>query len=424
MQDVCDPASEFTRSEVLPVKMKRSALCLACLLLLAPLLIRAWQLLPMDRQPMIERKYAGWSGVLRLWVFEGWPCGSGSASSWLNRCVARFEKERPGVYVQPQYVDPDALADFLTGGIEPPDMLLFPPGLLRSPEGLAPLETPAALRPNLARLGLWGETPFAMPVAMGGYMWAWNPGLIDDIPADWRECDGVLAAPEPETWRRWDAALLALCAGRRAARTQSGTEEGKPALPGMDLGLELPEAPAPAATPAPDDAVVPCRLSADFEFSEDAWRRFANGEAAATPVTQREIHRLQRLSELGKGPDWRLRPADAPFTDQLLFLGIVARGEADERPSLCRKFLDCLLSPECQGELCRVGAFAVTNAPSGYLAGDPLAELDAALRADRLAAPNCFDADWPRAAEVIVRKFIDGEAESTALWRRLRLVLG
>lgn len=227
MQDVFDPATEFMRSEVLTLKPKRSALCLACLLLLAPLLIRAWQVLPLDRQPLIEKKYASWSGVLRLWVFEGWPCGAGSVSSWLNRCVASFEKDHPGVYVQPQYVDSDALADFYDSGIQPPDMLLFPPGLLRSPEGLVPVGPPAAVRPELTRFGLWEGTACATPVAMGGYMWAWNPALIDDIPADWRECDGELAVPEPEIWRRWDAALLALCAGRRAARDDGDIGESE-----------------------------------------------------------------------------------------------------------------------------------------------------------------------------------------------------
>ena len=424
MQDVFDPATEFMRSEVLTLKPKRSALCLACLLLLVPLLIRAWQVLPLDRQPLIEKKYAGWSGVLRLWVFEGWLCGAGSVSSWLNRCVAGFEKDHPGVYVQPQYVDSDTLADFYDSGIQPPDMLLFPPGLLRSPEGLVPVGPPAAVRPELTRFGLWEGTACATPVAMGGYMWAWNPALIDDIPADWRECDGELAVPEPETWRRWDAALLALCAGRRAARGDGDIGESETLLPGMDLGLELPETPVPAATAAPDAAVVPCRLPAGFAFDGDAWRSFINGEAAAMPVTQREIRRLQQLSEQGRGPDWQLRPADTPFTDQLLVLGISARAEGDERPALCRKFLDCMLGPECQGDLCRVGAFGVTDAPSGYLAGDPLAALDASLRTDGLLAPNCFDTEWPDVAKNIVREFIDGSAESTALWRQLEDVLG
>ncbi len=405
------------------MKIKHSALCLACLLLLAPLLIHARQILPLDRQPLIEKKYAGWSGVLRLWVFEGWPCGTGSASLWLNRCVARFEKGHPGVYVQPQYMEPDVLADFLDSGIEPPDMLLFPPGLLRSPEELVPLEPLAAPRPDLARLGQWEGMTFAAPVAMGGYMWAWNPGLIDDIPTDWRKCDETLAVPKPETWRRWDAALLALCAGRRAARGDSDTEETEPILPGMDLGLELSETPAPTSTPVPSDATVPCRLPAGFDFSEDAWRRFVNGEVAAMPVTQREIYRLQHLSELGRGPDWRLRPADAPFTDQVLFLGIVARGEGDERPALCRQFLDCLLAPECQSELCRIGAFSVTDAPSGYLAGDPLAALDVSLRVDGLVASKCFDDDWPRITEAIVREFVDGTTESTVLWSRLKAAI-
>ena len=70
----------------------RFALCLSCLLLLIPLLIHARRVLPTDTQRLVEQKYAGWSGVLRLWVFEGWSGGSESIASWLNRRIERFEK--------------------------------------------------------------------------------------------------------------------------------------------------------------------------------------------------------------------------------------------------------------------------------------------------------------------------------------------
>ena len=106
----------------------RSALCLMCLLLLVPLLVRAWRVIPLDNQPLVAEKYAGWSGVLRLWVFESWAGNSGGLAAWLNRCAARFEKSHAGVYVQPQFVDADTLADFNDDDMPSPDMLLFPTG--------------------------------------------------------------------------------------------------------------------------------------------------------------------------------------------------------------------------------------------------------------------------------------------------------
>ena len=399
------------------MKRARLALSALCLALLAPLLVHAWRVLPLDNRPLVAEKYAGWSGVLRLWVFEGWQSGSGSLSAWLNDCVARFERRHPGVYIQPRAVDAGAIADFAGSGILPPDLMLFPPGLLDGPEGLAPLKAPANLRPALAGCGTWGGTTYAVPVAMGGYLWAWNAALTDSIPASWREAGATPAVPEPEPWRRWDAALLALCAGRRA---ETAPEDGGAAeLPGIDLGLGARETPAPAATPAPEGALLPCRLPGDFSFDGDAWRRFANGEAAAMPVTQREIRRLQALSEQGKGPDWRLSPGGAAFTDQLLCLAVVDKPGAEARRALCAELAAWLLEDECQGALAQAGAFPVTDAPSGYPAGDPLAEMDAALRDAALVAPNCLDTGWPETAEWIVRDFISGSGESPSLWRAL-----
>lgn len=388
-------------------------------MLLVPLLIRAWRVLPVDSAPLVAEKYAGWSGVLRLWVFEGWESGTGSLTGWLNRCVAGFEKAHPGVYVQPQAVDADAVAGFADSGIRPPDMLLFPPGALASPEGLAALKVPDGLRAELARCGIWGDALYAAPVAMGGYAWAWNRALIDGIPGTWRDGEAALAAPPPEPWRNWSAALLALCSGRYAAAAEAGGERNDIELPGVDLGLSGAATPAPSPTPAPNAATLPCRLPEGFAFDGDAWARFTNGEAAAMPVTQREVRRLEALSGQGRGPDWQLSPGSGAFTDQLLCLAVTARDGADERQALCREFLSHLLSDACQGDLASAGAFSVTGVSSGYAAGDPLAKLEAALASPGLVAPNCFDQNWPKDAEAIVRVFVDNSAEPSALWRGL-----
>ncbi|MBR1822147.1 MAG: hypothetical protein IJ769_11085 [Clostridia bacterium] len=399
------------------MRKPRSALCALCLALLVPLLIHAWHILPIDNAPLVAEKYAGWSGVLRLWVFEGWQSGAGSLSAWLNKCIARFEKRHPGVYVQPQTVEAGALSNLNDTGILPPDMLLFPPGVLDSPRGLLPLTAPDALRTELAHCGAWNGATYAVPVAMGGYIWAWNTALIDGIPGSWREIDAALAVPEAEPYRHWEAALLALCAGRYAKTPAEVETQSDIELPGMDLGLTAPETPAPRSTPEVAGETLPCRLPADFSFDGDAWRRFINGEAAALPVTQREVRRLQALSDQGKGPDWRLSATGAAFTDQLQCLSVVSKPDADAQRQLCLEFLDCLLEDESQGALGQAGAFSVTGALSGYPSTDPLAQMEAVLRGTGLAAPNCFDMAWPKSAESIVRKFIDDAAESSALWQ-------
>ena len=143
-----------------------------------------------------------------------------------------------------------------------------------------------------------------------------------------------------------------------------------------------------------------------------------NGEAAAIPVTQREVRRLQALSDRGRGPEWRLTGSVRRFTDQLLSLALVDGPRDDGRRQLCERFLECLLEEESQGELWRAGAFGVTDAPSGYPAQDPLAQMDAALRSGGLCAPNSFDRRWASGVEAIVREWISDSAEYPLLWRR------
>lgn len=403
----------------------RSALCLLCLLLLIPVLSLSRRMLPLDTRPLVEEKYAGWSGVLNLWIYEGWPCGSQNLSPWLNPCITAFEKAHPGVYVQPQFVDAGAITTINESGILPPDMLLFPPDLLATPEGLMSLAVPHELRPALRRCGVWDGITHAVPVAMGGYLWAWNSDLIDAIPDSWRGAEAVLSVPAPESWRRWDAALLALCSGRYAPPDPDAVPKPTPSVVGeMDLGLEGEAASAPTPSPEPrQGAMLSRRLPAGFRYDEDAWRHFINGESAAMPVTQREIRKLQALLEQGKGPQWQLSSGDNAFTDQLLALSIVDRTENADRKKLCAEFLAWLLSDACQSTLYRASIFAVTDAPSGYGPSDPLALMDRALRDPGLSVPGIFDGQWVSGAEAIVRKFISDLEDAPVLWTRLRNVL-
>jgi len=403
----------------------RVCLCLLCLLLLIPALLQARRILPLDTRPLVAEKYAGWTGVLNLWVYEGWPCGSGGISPWLNQCISAFEKAHTGVYVQPQFVDAGAITTMNDSGIIPPDMLLFPPDLLATPKGLTPLENAGGVRATLSRCGEWNKAIYAVPVALGGYLWAWNTGLIDAIPGSWRDADAVLSVPAPESGRRWDAALLALCSGRYAPPEPGILPETTPSPVGeVDLGLIGAASPIPTLLPTPrPDATQTRRLPAGFQYDGDAWRHFVNGESAAMPVTQREVRRLQGLSDQGKGPQWQLGPGDAAFTDQLLGLAVMDRPVSDPRRSLCMDFLAWLLSEDCQSSLSHASAFAVTEASSGYAASDPLAVMDAALRDPSLAAPRFFDDRWTTRAEEIVREFISDTRDAPDLWRDLRRCL-
>ena len=136
-----------------------SLLCAVCVAAAIPGALWLHSRLPVDVQPLIEVKYGGWSGVLRLWVCEGWA--SGRCAGWLNRCIAAYEKSRPGVYVQPQYVDVDAIASLDESGIALPDLVLMPPGTGADARWFIPLAPDLRLREGLP--GSIGE-PLALPV--------------------------------------------------------------------------------------------------------------------------------------------------------------------------------------------------------------------------------------------------------------------
>ena len=165
---------------------------------------------------------------------------------------------------------------------------------------------------------------YAVPVALGGYAWA----AVGETPVDRRA--RAAAAPDDEPYRCWSAATLALCALSRERR-RSKTPEST------------------SACPRP--------------------RRRKGEGGSAEPVTQREIARLERLREQGRGEDWRIEGA-AAFTDQALMMSVVANG--GERRRWRRRSRCALLEPDCQTALSSRGMFGVTGEPSGYAANMPL----------------------------------------------------
>lgn len=383
------------------MRKARTIICLVVLALTIPAAVTLRRALPPNRQPMIERKYGGWSGVLRLWVREGWQ---GGCAAWLNRCISTYERQHPGVYVQPEYVDAGALT---AEGMPSPDLILFPPGALDG-DGLATLDIDAPLRNGLPRDNR------AAPIMLGGYLWACNADLLPGgIPGSWREAGVSIAVPENDADRQWGAALLALCSSKYSDAQAGPTDAPRGEI---ELGLTRDD-----ATPAPPSArgTLSCRLPEDFAFSVDAWQAFINGEAAAMPVTALEIRKLQALSDQGKGPDWRLAAAgDEAFTDQVLYISAFEQDDT-EKLVLCQAFIEHLLTDDCQGMLRLIGACSATGADSGYAAGDDLRQIEQLLSDRPLVVPASFDTAWRSDAEAIVREFTDHDGEAAALLGRL-----
>lgn len=320
------------------MKKARCALCWAVILLCLPGILISAGRLPPDNRPLVAKKYDGWSGVLRIWAFEGWA-ETGAPGGWVRRCAAAFEKAHGGVYIEIKSVSAEDVRALGREGVVPPDMVLFPPGLMDSAAGLAPV---GALPVRGSLLG--AGQGFAAPVALGGYGWAVNA-----------ESEGT-AVPADEEWRSWSRAAAAL------GKPEASVEEIEFEPPGIDLGL-----PASASV-------------------SDPLKEFMNGRLGAVMVTQREIARLNRLGDQGRGPAWTLRPGT--WTDQILYMAVPANG--GERQRLAMEFLQHLLSDECQRQLTYAGLFPVTDAAAGYSPGGAMERMDAALRSDRLAVEPAF----------------------------------
>ena len=344
--------------------MKRllQLLCLLAAAALLPAALLVSRCLPADSHPYVEKKYAGWSGVLRAWVCAEWSCG-GSFTRWLNGCAAEFEKSHDGVYLEFTPVSADALRGTGENGIRPPELVLFSPGAFDGPSKLAPLLALDALRSELRDIG----GGVACPVAMGGYIWVYNRQLTSGAPSPGEP----VALPADDGARSFSAAAVALLSGAPADEVTG--EEEAPEI-GLDLGL-----------PASADA-----NASGLTVAEDALDRFIDGELPALAVSQTELARLIRLRDAGRGPDWACAASGrAAYTDQLLFAGLVAQEE--DRLALAKEFIAFLLGSDAQRALANIGAFSVTGERI-HDGLSPYAELDALLNGRELLIPGPWSA--------------------------------
>ena len=356
-----------------------------CILLAAAVVLAAARLapsLPGNARTYIERKYAGWNGVLHAWVYEGDGCGGSSLLGWLGKCAAAFEKANAGVYIEFEQVPAEKIL-FLNSAKLKPDLIFFPPGLLSTADGLAEINDDL-LRPELRGLG----GGHALPVAMGGYIWAVNPDA--DLQA--------VALPADTVSGKYSAA--AICLLQDSGETEAPIPEYE-----LDIGL---------AASAMESGIL---------IDENAFARFRNGEFRQVLVSQRELAKLISLRSEGKGVNWQLEGGgDYVYTDQFLYAAILKNNTADAgaRAALCSNFLHSMLADEMQKQLAGRGAFPVTEVWA-HAGGSALAKLEAQLRRGRLIAPGCFSEYWNADPGSIVRDFTRGSFSQAEALRRLML---
>lgn len=364
-------------------------LCLICVLALVLAAARIFPRLPADSQPYVEKKYAGWNGVLRGWICSQWCCG-GSFVRWLNACAAGFEKRHEGVYLEFTEVDAAAMAGMGDSSIRPPELVLFSPGAGPDVSRLLPIDAHASLNCGSDR---------ALPVAMGGYIWVYNRSLCDGAPSV-DELNPLTLLPD-DPGRNYSAAAVALLSGNADA-----DEEIVLTDPGLDLGLP-----------------TMAEVGAELIQSADALTDFINGELPYLIVTQAELARLIRLRDAGRGPDWACAATgDYACGDQLLLLGVVEQSDESgaQRESLAAEFAAYLLSEDCQKKLADIGGFAVTDVQL-YSSLSAYAPMEALLRSRSLAVPDAFSEHSIQNAGDIVRQFLRGQLDAGSALAQLGL---
>lgn len=330
--------------------------------------VRALDGLPADNAPQVREKYDTWSGVLRVWVCADWQVGTGSLERWLNTCAAAFEKSQNGVYINVQLVPADAIRQFQTTGINPPDMIVYPPGLLESADGLYPFSVPADFKPGLETVGGAPEARHAAPLLTDAHLWIYHPGKYKTLPADM--ADVSAACRESDL-----PALVCLNAGLRPAEGQART------LPGVDIGLSG----GPTATPLPEGTIA-CRVGEDFLISEAAYDLYKNGEVDAF------VGDLSDILRISQRHDWAgAVTGTAAYADDLALISIVQKGgpRAEERAALCESYIGALLY-QGQALAAKAGALPVVRGAGAY-AGDPaLFPVEAALENLEHICPPAF----------------------------------
>ena len=375
----------------------------------------------------VQERYQSWTGVLRVWRCEGWQSGSGSLTSWLNSCIASFEKRHAGVYVQLIDVSEEEMRAYSMDMPNPPDLLIWAPGMRETPQGLLELTGQYELLDSLQEAGRWEGRRYAVPAALGGYALAINSQLLPSTPHDWREAQVVESRKSASTKQTaqaelfdmpvdtrsnsWSAAVISMFAGNAAQQGENGMRVGDGIDLGLSTSLQVQETPVPETEFRPN--VLPAPLPSKFAERKSVYADFTGGYLAVMPVTQREIRRLEVLA---KAPDWRVEAIGLPFTDQMALLSVidVQRSDAAERQALCLELIDLMLSEAMQKKLTTSRAFPVREIGLLYPSNRAMSAVESALKSENLLISPAFGSEWREEASRHMAGLEAGESTQAA----------
>lgn len=339
--------------------MLRRVVCVLCTVLCALLVAGAPYIasnLPVPPEGMAALPYEGWSGVIRLRVYQGFRTGTGSLVPWLNSCLSTYEKRHSGVYVQVETVSLQTFSTLSTDEV-PPDMVIFTPGALDNASCLEKLDISAAgISEGLIEACIWNGECRALPLCYGGYGILLN---MDDMPL-------LPTADE------WGSAISAQY--RAATRTKKAHyalqvpgEGGWPDAARNLLG----------ALPETGEQMPPDYLNCSMV---KAWSDFKNGIAACIPASQWHLRQLYLLDCDGKAPNYTFYPSENGYTDQYFAAGVVAGSSKDHaaRSRVCRDIIGYLMGEEAQSRLSLALAMPARADMNLYRNAGDMAALEAA----------------------------------------------
>ena len=320
---------------------RRSVICLVGLALTA-----AAVLLLLSAPPRGERLPGAESAggrLVRVWMVSS----VGGGESWLRACLKDWEAAHPGVMTYLRTVSAEELAreDAVL-----PDILLYTPGNLTTPEALfTPLSGAEGIREPLLRCGRWRGQQYGLPLCYGGYVLAID-GALEPLHA---------ATPAPTT-------LLG-----RPAVTASPDATATPGFPlaaaqQTDTPLVCPRGAAGftlACLLTPEERPA---LSEPVPAPAEAYRRFLARQASSAMLTTGQVTALEGVAASGKGFAYRVLTPSEVITDQV-WLGSLFPGAGAEAASL----LAHLISPAAQKRLASQGLYTVREDLKLYASGVP-----------------------------------------------------
>jgi len=319
--------------------MKRAFfLILSCIFVICG--IYSSSFLPGDSTHLIEKKYSGWTGVIRIWASD--DC---MASGILSACASIYEKAHPGIYVNVRQVPGEAISSYLTTGINPPDIIVYHSSVSPDPAGLESITAAYPLRQGIV------PGAHSVPILLHPSFFIYNTSVLDVLPGDMYVIP-VACAPGDLN------ALTALCTGLRSSGAQQQT------LPGVDIGLtgESHTETAPAGD-------IPCRMGSNLTLTDDPAAAYRKGDAVAFVGRAGDAIKFSGNSAAAVTGEYA-------FTDSAVMLSIIKKD--DSRLGACMEYLDIIMN-EGQYLAARAQAFPAVTGVSAW-SGDPLlAPAEAAL---------------------------------------------